>query len=419
MRILFIVPYAPNLIRVRPYNLIKTLAARGHTITLLTIWTEEGERKSLETIRSVCQEVIAFRQPLWRSMMNCLAALPTNMPLQSVYSWNRQLARMASRKAFNANGTGAFDLVHVEHLRGARYGVALKRGMQEQGKQLPVVWDSVDSISLLFRQAMSRSKSLFSRGLTRLDLQRTERFEGWLTGQFERVLVTSPADKNALTHLAGRDEVPIIILPNGVDLTYFQPDALETRESETIVLSGKMSYHANVTMVLHFMGDIMPRVWAKKPTVRVVIVGMDPPAAITALRADPRVEVTGTVNDIRPYLCRATLAACPIAYGAGIQNKVLEAMACATPVIATSQAVSALQVNPDEHLLVADRDEDFANGILNLLADKSRREALGLAGRRYVEQYHDWDLIAANLEGVYQEAIETSQSGGKMKMIWK
>lgn len=417
MRILFIVPYVPNLIRVRPFNIIRGLAERGHSITLLTTWSEEGEQESLKAVREHCQAVIALRQPHWRSLLNCLGALPTGQPLQSVFAWNRQLARSAEQLALDSNGRSAFDVVHVEHLRGARYGLMLKRSLQAHGYPLPVVWDSVDSISLLFRQAMMRSKSLFGRGITRLDLKRTERYEGWLVRQFECVLVTSPTDQRALNHLAGNADTPIIVLPNGVDLNYFQPAAREIRERETIVLSGKMSYHANVTMVLHFLEEILPRIWKQRPTARVIIVGKDPPTKITAWRSDRRVEVTGTVSDIRPYLSRATLAACPIAYGVGIQNKVLEAMACSTPVIASSQAVSALQAEPGEHLLVADNVDDFAREILNLLEDDIRRERLGLAGRRYVEQYHDWDLIAAKLEEIYMKAIAVIKFGSKME--WK
>lgn len=415
MHILFIVPYVPNLIRVRPYNFIKRLAAHGHRVTLLTTWSEAGEQESLKAIQSDCQAVFALRQPLWRSLVNCLVALPTGLPLQSVFAWNRQLAREAAQLALDTNGNNMFDVVHVEHLRGVRYGLALKRSQHGRGNSLPVVWDSVDSISLLFRQAMSRSKSLFGKGVTRLDLRRTERYEGWLVRQFERVLVTSPMDRQVLSELAGGEGAPITVLPNGVDLVYFQPAPREARERETIVLSGKMSYHANVTMALYFLEEIMPRVWAQRPTVRVLIVGKDPPAKITAWRADPRVEVTGTVSDIRPYLYRATLAACPIAYGVGIQNKVLEAMACGIPVIATPQAVSALQVKPGEHLLVADGAEAFAGEVLRLLADRGRREALGLAGRRYVERYHDWDLITANLVEIYTEAIGMIRIGGKME----
>ena len=191
------------------------------------------------------------------------------------------------------------------------------------------------------------------------------------------------------------------VLPNGVDLDYFTPGE-ESRQPETIVFSGKMSYHANATAALHLVNDIMPLVWEARPDAQVWIVGKDPTAAVQALaRRYAQVTVTGAVPDLRPYLRRATLAVAPLVYGAGIQNKVLEAMACATPVIASRRAVLSLQAIGEEHLLVADGPAHFAQQILRLLADPELRARLGKAGRRYVETHHAWDRIVDDLAAIY------------------
>jgi glycosyltransferase involved in cell wall biosynthesis len=173
-----------------------------------------------------------------------------------------------------------------------------------------------------------------------------------------------------------------------------------------------MSYHANITAALHLVKAIMPRVWAQRPDVSVWIVGKDPPAAVQALAthdgngpASKRVVVTGTVPDVRPYLQQATVAVAPIPYGAGIQNKVLEAMSCGAPIIATPQASSALQVRPDRDLVLAEDADDFAQAILQLLAQPQRRAALGANGRCYVETYHSWETAARSFEDLYQTAI--------------
>jgi glycosyltransferase involved in cell wall biosynthesis len=224
--------------------------------------------------------------------------------------------------------------------------------------------------------------------------------------QFSRVLVTSPIDRQAFLSLPGPiPEQKVKVLPNGVDLNYFTPGNSAEREPRTIVISGKMSYHANVTMTLHLVNEIMPKVWQRLPDVQVWVVGKDPPQEVQALAANPRVLVTGTVDDIRPYLHRATIAAAPIRYGAGIQNKVLEAMACSTPVIASSQAFSALNVKPEVEIIAADQAEEFAYQVLGLLADKPRQLRLGQAGRSFVEREHSWGAVAGQLERFYQEAI--------------
>ena len=246
--------------------------------------------------------------------------------------------------------------VHVEHLRGSRYALFFK-----QHTQLPVVWDSVDSITHLFRQTAVKSSNNLLRWRSQLDLSRTEHYERWLPTQFERVLVTSPKDKQALIALHDPTDTtpPITVLPNGVDLDYFCPDPATVRQEATIVISGKMSYHANISMVTHFVQDILPLVWAKQPNVRLWVVGKDPTPEIVALGQNPNIVVTGTVDDMRPYLRQATVAVAPLTYGAGIQNKVLEAMACGTPVVTVPTTVEALMAIPGRDLLGRNRCSPF------------------------------------------------------------
>lgn len=406
MRILFVVPYTPNLIRVRPFNLIRFLAQKGHEITVATLTTGEDEEADTRALEAYCQRVVSRPLPRWRSFWNCLLALPARKPLQSAYCWQPALAQDIEELV---GGDRPFDVAHVEHLRGARYGLHL---MQASQGRLPVVWDSVDSISYLFRQAAAQSRSRSGRWMTRLELKRTEQYEAWLLRQFRHVLVTSPMDKRAFHSLVGDGggRASITVLPNGVDLHYFRPSPDVERENETIVVSGKMSYHANVTMVLFLAREILPLVWARRPGVKLVVVGKDPPGELLALQEHPGVHVTGTVPDIRPYLQRATLAVSPIQYGAGIQNKVLEAMACKTPLVATSQAVSALAAERGRDLLVADGTQDFAQAILTLLDDREQRRAVGAAGYQYVTTQHDWEKITGRLVERYQTAIDQASS---------
>ena len=398
MDILFVVPYAPNLVRTRPYNLIRHLAERGNRVTVLTLWINEQEQNDLAQLKQLVHQVWALPMPAWRSLWNCMLALPGGQPLQSVYSWQPDLVSFL-------NGDARFDVVHVEHLRGSRYGLYFK----EQG-QWPVVWDSVDCISHLFRQAASSSQSLVGRWRSRFDLKRTEWYEGWLLKQFDQVLVTSSVDRQALASLSANGAAKkISVLPNGVDLDYFSPDTAVARDKNTIIVSGKMSYHANITMTIYLANEIMPYVWARRPDVKLWIVGKDPSREIRALAEKTAVTVTGTVPDLRDYLRRATIAATPIPYGAGIQNKVLEALACATPVVTTPQAISALAIQPGRDLLVADNPQAFAATLLNLLDNPQQQRQIGQAGRAYIEDKHHWNNIAARLEDIYREAISTSK----------
>jgi polysaccharide biosynthesis protein PslH len=410
MRILFFVPYTPNLIRVRSFNLIRHLSSRGHEVTVATLVSSESERTDAVTLADHCHEVVELSLPSWRSVVNCALAVPTKEPLQAAFCWENSLARQIGQLLYERSGRPQFDVVHVEHLRGAKYGLYFYRQSADNPHRIPVVWDSVDCISSLFEQAAANSRSVFGRWMTRFELGRTRRFEGYLVRQFDRVLVTSPADKQALLDLVppGHHSTPVSVLPNGVDLAYFEPPMLGDREPVTVVVSGKMSYHANVTMVLHMVREVMPLIWARRPEVRLVIVGKDPPREILDLAHLPAVSVTGTVADIRPYLQQATIAVAPLTYGAGIQNKVLEAMACATPVVTTSQAAKSLKAVDRQDFIVADVPAAFAEEVLALLADQWRQRAIGEAGRVYVETFHNWATIAAQLEDVYVGAAVSS-----------
>ncbi|BCX04476.1 MAG: glycosyl transferase family 1 [Candidatus Roseilinea sp.] len=402
MNLLFVIPYVPTLIRVRPYNLVRFLARHGHRLTLATLWETNEERRALAELESLGIEIVAAPLTRNRKLLNLATALPSTQPLQANFCWQPALATKLEVLILVRD----FDAIHVEHLRGSRYALQLKRKTQDARRRTPIVWDSVDSITHLFEQAARRSQSLKGKLMTAFELPRTRRHEGWLAAQFDHVLVTSPTDRAALEAISPR-HAPITVLPNGVDLHYFAPCEGATRESDALVFSGKMSYHANITAALHLVNDIMPRVWAQKPQVRLWIVGKDPPDEVCALEArhPEQVKVTGAVPDMRAYLQCAAVAVVPVVYGAGIQNKVLEAMACATPVVTSAQTVTSLQPGYESAALVAGDAEAFAHHVLRLLDDPSLRAQLGAAGRRYVEMHHDWNVIVDRLAKIYEEAM--------------
>lgn len=395
MKILFVVPYVPSLVRVRPYQLIQGLMKRGHTVRVMTLWSNDSERKELERLGNLASGVsgrpLVGLRPYW----NTFRALPTREPLQAAYSWQPDLAKEIRRHV------AEFDIVHVEHLRGARYGLSLKNGRENR---TPIVWDSVDSIGELFQQASDNGNSLLTRMISRFELHRTKRYEAYLLGQFDRVVVTSANDAAAMRRI-NSNGADITVVPNGVDLKYFTSETAGTRRPSAIVMTGKMSYHANVAMAHHFVREVLPLIWAERPRIHLWIVGKDPPRSVRNFGRNAQIQVTGTVPDIRPFLRTAALAVAPAPYAVGIQNKVLEAMACETPVVASPQAVAGLSAQHGRHLLVAESAEEFSAAVLSLLADSGIRKALGRSGRRYVEEQHRWSDSVEQLEGVYGELI--------------
>ncbi len=393
MRILFVVPYIPSLVRVRPYNLIRALAGQGHELHLVFLRPPEDRGVLVEELQTFCRVVEVFPLSRARTLLNGLRALPTRLPLQAAYSHQPEAERHLQRLA----ASGHFDLLHLEHLRGAV--------LADNIQGLPRVFDSVDSITYLFEQARQYAPGWRQRLMAGLDLARTRHYEAQLPGRFDQLLVTSPIDKQAYQQLAGPTAADrIAVLPNGVDLNYFQPTATP-REPATVLFSGKLSYHANAAAALYLAQEIMPGVWAKHPKARLVLAGKDPGPALRALAVDPRITITGTLPDLRPVFAQATLAVAPLRYGAGVQNKVLEAMASGLPVVATSSVLGALHAEPGRQLLVGANTAELADQILALIEQPMLRKQLAEAGRAYVEAQHDWATIAGALVEIYRRVL--------------
>ncbi|WP_026369854.1 glycosyltransferase [Kallotenue papyrolyticum] len=386
MRVLLITPYVPSPIRVRPYELLRALTTAGLQPTLLCAAAPDDAPAvdHLRQLGCVTHAVpVAPHQRLTATVAGALRGLPLQAAYGAVAPLARRLRDLLAREAF--------ALVHIEHLRAA--------ALRPLIRDLPVVYDAVDCISLLLDRTRRINPDRRKRFMATVELGRTRRFERRICASVAAVAVTSSEDAHALRSLA--PDATIHVVPNGVDLDRFAPPTTP-REPNVIVFSGKMSYHANIAAALRLIDGIMPRVWAQRPATQVWIVGSNPPRSLMSRGSDPRVVITGRVPEIATYLQRATIAVSPLRYGVGVQNKVLEAMATATPVIADRQSIAALAAVPGRDLLVADDDGQFADLALALLDNATLRTSIGRAGRAYVECAHRWTSSAAQLIELYR-----------------
>jgi polysaccharide biosynthesis protein PslH len=408
MKIAFIVPYIPNQVRTRPYNLITHLSRLGHEVDVFTVGSGEADVADAKALKARCRNVYFFDQPIWRSLFNCVLAVPSKKPLQAVYSKQPGLLHQLKDIFGGDKSRDRYEIVHVEHLRGSEYGMFLKSHFPS----LPVVWDSVDCISNLFRQATGKSTSLFGKWVSRFELDRTEKTEANLLTVFDHILVTSGIDRNALLEMVrnGRASAPISVLPNGVDQEYFHPNPSVSKEPGTLVFSGKMSYHANISMVKYLVNEIMPLIWQQRPTIQLFLVGKDPSPEIKKLEDNPRITVTGTVSDIRPFLWKSSISVAPLVYGAGIQNKILEAMAVGLPVVTTSKAILSLGAVLNQDILIGDTPEEFSATVLRLLDNPEWAFKVGEAGRQFVQDNHDWERISKHLAGIYGNVTHSGKA---------
>ena len=390
MQVLFVSPYIPSLVRIRPYQWIRTLCRLGHTVHLIAVRPPADRWLEDVPVREWCASVSVFPLERTATLRNALVAVPRGLPLQAAYSHHPEA------EAAVAAAARLCDVVHVEHLRGAVLADAIR--------DTPRVLDAVDSIAALFEQARTRATSWKHRLIASVDVGRTRRFEGQLAARFDRVVVSSTRDAAAFQSLSPASaRERIVSIPNGVDSEYWQP-ATQRPSAHTILFSGKLSYHANETAALRLVRRIMPIVWRSLPDVHVVLAGLDPSPDVQAHATDSRVTVTGYVPDLRPHFHAATLVMAPLEYAVGVQNKVLEAMASGVPVVASNAACEGIGAVADKDLLAAETDEELAAHAVALFADEHRRRALARSGRRYVVANHDWVTLGQRLVSVYQDA---------------
>lgn len=402
MRVLFVAPYVPSLIRVRPYNFIRSLTALGCEVTVVALGVDgaaEDDAARAELLPH-CRSVHIVPLSKREAALNCLISLPTTTPLWAAYCASRAM----DKRLREIVEDGAFDIVHVEHLRAGNFINAFS-------DRLPTVYDSVDCLTTLQSQLMrARDRGLLSRTVSAWEHMKLCRYEPRLAARYGGVLVTSRRDAGYLASLAAAQNIafPIEVIPNGVDLDYFQPQPELASGEPALVFTGKMSYAANHDAALYFCREILPLIRTKHPGATLTIAGSGPRPDLAALAAQPDsgITVTGRVDDLRPFLARAAIAICPLRIGVGIQNKVLEAMAMGKAVVATPLAANGLEsAAAGTAVAVGEGAQEFANCVIDLLSNQAEAHSLGAHARAYVESNHDWSRAAANLMGVYQLAI--------------
>ena len=393
MKILYLVPHVPHPTKVRSYLQIRGLVAAGNDVTVATIARTSHDIDQVKRIEAMGVTVLWAPLQHFQALTNAGAGFLRGRPLQAQLLWSDVLmSKIRQRLASHP-----VDIIHVEHLRMAAYGLKLAQAW-------PVVWDAVDSLTSLFQQAMYASDNGIWKLLARIEAPRLARYEPWLTTRFPATLVISPRDQ-AIFQKASPVPERIHLAPFGTPVA--EPAVAKQRAENRLVLTGSMNYHPNISSAHYLIREIMPQVISAFPEVRLQLVGANPPASIQGLASD-HIEVTGFVASVTDYLREATIAVAPVTYGSGIQIKVIEALLAETPLVATTTATRGLELEHGKHVLIADTPEAFAGAIRILLSDPALRARLAAEGRQFVEKNHNLSHTTANLIRIYEEVLTNS-----------
>ena len=383
-------PYPPDKgDKVRSYHLLRHLAAR-HRVFLGTFIDDPADAVHVETLRSMCAGLHVARLDPRRARLRSLAALAAGEPLTLRYYRDAGLRGWVDRTVAGQS----IDAAVVFSSAMSQYADRLPAGV-------PVVADLVDVDSAKWA-AYADAHAWPMSWLYRRESRRLLAHECSVVRRAARSFFVTEQEAALFRRLApGCAPASVEAMGNGVDAEKFQPDPARPSPFAAgtlpLVFTGAMDYWPNVDAVQWFAREVLPLVRRTHPQARFHIVGRSPTAAVQAL-AGEQVEVTGTVPDVRPYLQHAAVVVAPLRLARGIQNKVLEAMAMARPVVASASCAAPIEAADGSQIVVADDAVAFAQRIVELLQAPGRSAAIGAAARERVLAGYAWTAHLSRID---------------------
>ncbi len=373
-------PYRGDKLKI--YHLAKRLAAKGHELHLLTFAQSMEDFDARDTLLGIFKEVHQIPLPAWKSALHCLAATWDPKPVQVLYFQDAAMRR----KLTELLAAQRFDAVHVQHLRMAPYLAG--------HRSIPRILDLPDAFSLYWQRRKNVDRGFLQRSFETLEGARVLAYEPVMK-DYDLALTCSREDLEYLETTHGATNLRL--LPNGVDLDTFYPRDHDFAHAQTLLFTGNMDYAPNVDAVGYFVSDILPLIRKEHPAVRFVIAGQRPVESVRKL-AGEGIEVTGFIPDLSVTYNEASVVVAPLRFGAGTQNKVLEAMAMGIPVVCSHIGFAGLGIEQGEGAFMQTDPEGFAASVIGLLDSESLRRATGASGIRVMQERFGWDAIATQLE---------------------
>lgn len=243
-----------------------------------------------------------------------------------------------------------------------------------------------------------------------INLKGLKKYEFDMYRRADTVLTLTAEGKEELLKIC--PELDISIVPHGVDVDYFAFSDRDEAE-ESIVFVGNYLHYPNVDAVLYFHIEIWPHLKNLVPNIKFYIVGQAPPPEIKRLARDEAIIVTGRVDDVRPYLRKGRAFICPVKLGGGFRGKILEAMALGRPVISTSLGAEGIPAQDGDNIIISDDPESFAQGVVELMKNKTLFQKIANNARKLVEEKYAWEKGVEVMEGILEKMMPRKPSSDK------
>jgi polysaccharide biosynthesis protein PslH len=392
MRVLYLtsrLPYPPDRgDRLRACHFVERLSSE-HEVSLVSFVARQAERDQEAYLRAFCRDIRIVPMSPRQSALTAAANVWRREPLQALYYRSAAMQRLVAQVVGEAAAEGRpFDAAIAHLFRMAPYLERCERAYR--------IVDLTDVIS----QEVSRSlpyRGLAWRLIYRFEGPRIRRYERRVAGTFDEVWLISQADRQVLA--AQCPQANLRVVPNGVDASCFFPTH-ETTRPGSLIFVGHLGVLHNMDAVTFLAREILPRVRQQVPGCTLEIVGASPSPEVRRLTGLPGVTLVGYVQDLNRHLNQAEVFVAPLRFAAGVQNKVLEAMAAARPVVTTPLVNAGLGAQAGRDLLLADGADETADQVVALLRDGDLRSQIGRAGLGFVHQAFGWDRVALRMREI-------------------
>ena len=376
--------------KIRPFNMIRHLSALGHRVTVCSLVRSAEEGNEARGIAPHCAgfEMAQVSAPV--QALRMVARLPLATPSSMGFFYSPELARRVRELL----STKQWDLIFVHCSSVAQY--------VEHVCNVPKILDFGDMDSQKWLEYANYKPFPLSLGY-RLEGHKMLAAERRLARRFDLCTATTRAEWETLESYGTGAATDWF--PNGVDAGFFCPSG-EAYEADTISFIGRMDYYPNQECMARFCAETWPLLKARRPALKLLIVGADPSPEMRALGRLPGVTVTGSVPDVRPFIRSSALMVAPLNIARGTQNKILEAMAMGVPVVTSSVAAGGVDAQAVKHFLVADTPDEYCQAILRVIGDREERRRLAVAGRQRMLSHHAWSHSMQRLDQIIARCID-------------
>lgn len=376
------IPYPPNDGgAIRMFNILKSLS-RNYELDLLTF--DEGENEeNLEKLRKYCNKTVRIKLP--SSKLRNGTCFLKSLFLRWPYVYLRYSSGKMASALKRINDEEEYDFIFFNNLHTAQYC--------KHVKDTPAIADLHNNDSVIMKRWAERQSSYLMKKLGNIQARYIMKSLRKILSQIDLVITVSEKEKRQLQKFAPKTE--FITANNGVDLEYFTPSQ-KPAEEPNLLFTGDMAWWPNTDASFFFLKEIFPQIRKESPDAKLILAGRRPPEDLCSQAGD-HVEITGFVDDIRPYFHLAKVFVVPLRVGGGTRLKILEAMAMKIPVVSTSIGCEGLEVKDGDHLMIKDDPVKFSQAVIYLLNDDMLSEKLIKNSFKLVSTKYDWEIIMRDL----------------------